>query len=311
MLNRISFRVKIMIVLLLTATFSFGVVSFLGYYNGRQAVEDAAFMQLTSIREIKKRSIENYFNDTRNILLINAESPIVVEAAKEFTATFNNLAKGISGKQLADYESSVRGYYQNEFLPRLNKNIAKPQTIDPFWPSDPRTIVNQYNYIANNPNKVGEKHKQDAATAGTAYDKVHAKYHGYFRNLWEKFKYYDVFIVEPEEGYIVYTVFKETDYCTSLLTGPYKNTKFAHAFAEVRNNPKKGAIKLVDFEEYAPSYSAPAAFMAAPIMEGDKLVAVLLVQLPIDEINNIMLASSSSTWDLCGCNCPSMRLTTS
>jgi methyl-accepting chemotaxis protein len=41
------------------------------------------------------------------------------------------------------------------------------------------------------------------------------------RNYLEKFGYYDIFLVDPETGDIVYSVFKELDYSTSLIDGPY------------------------------------------------------------------------------------------
>jgi class 3 adenylate cyclase len=51
---------------------------------------------------------------------------------------------------------------------------------------------------------------------------------------------------------------------------------------------QKGFTELVDFAAYAPSYGAPASFIAAPIYNGSKLVGVLAFQMPVDEINKVM-----------------------
>ena len=47
----------------------------------------------------------------------------------------------------------------------------------------------------------------------------------------KKFGYYDIFLIDPQSGHIVYSVFKELDYATSLSSGPYRNTNFAQAFS--------------------------------------------------------------------------------
>jgi hypothetical protein len=56
-----------------------------------------------------------------------------------------------------------------------------------------------------------------------------------------------------QTGHIVYSVFKEVDFATNLLTGPYKDTNFARAFKEARVAVNKDYIKMVDFEFYEPS----------------------------------------------------------
>lgn len=95
--------------------------------------------------------------------------------------------------------------------------------------------------------------------------------------------------MDVDTGNIVYTVFKEVDFGTSLLSGPYKDTNFARAFKLAKEAPKnKDFAVLVDYESYDPSYAAPAAFMASPIYDNGKKIGVLLFQMPIDEINRIM-----------------------
>ena len=120
------------------------------------------------------------------------------------------------------------------------------------------------------------------------YSKIHSKYHPIIRSYLKKFGYYDIFLVDHRTGHIVYTVFKEADYATSLITGPYKDTNFAEAFDGARRAPGKNFVKLVDFEQYDPSYAAPASFIASPIFDGDQKIGILLFQMPIDKINYVM-----------------------
>ena len=108
------------------------------------------------------------------------------------------------------------------------------------------------------------------------------------RNFLEKFGYYDIFLIDIDTGHIVYSVFKEADYATSLLTGPYANSNLGKAFQTARTANAPSFTYLIDFSPYAPSYNAPASFIVSPIFEQDKLLGVAAFQMPVDQINNIM-----------------------
>jgi anti-anti-sigma regulatory factor/HAMP domain-containing protein len=122
---------------------------------------------------------------------------------------------------------------------------------------------------------------------GSRYSEAHELYHPIIRNFLETFGYYDIFLANTE-GEIVYTVFKEVDYGTSLLDGPYSDTNFAEAFKSALDAGKGEFVYLADFDPYAPSYNAPAAFIASPIFDGDEKTGVLLFQMPVDRIDDIM-----------------------
>jgi methyl-accepting chemotaxis protein len=143
-------------------------------------------------------------------------------------------------------------------------------------------------YIFKNPHPLGEKHKLDAANDGSAYSKTHAQFHPWFRNLLEARGYYDIFLIEPN-GDLVYSVFKENDFATNLLTGEWRNTDLANVFRQVRDKATAGSIAFADFAAYTPSNGAPASFIATPVMHQDgSFKGALVFQMPIDRINAIM-----------------------
>jgi methyl-accepting chemotaxis protein len=47
-------------------------------------------------------------------------------------------------------------------------------------------------------------------------------------------------------------------------------------------------VVLVDYARYAPSYEAPAGFIASPIFDGGEKIGVAIFQMPIDRLNTIM-----------------------
>jgi len=69
----------------------------------------------------------------------------------------------------------------------------------------------------------------------------------------------------------------------------------AKAFQSAREKSDDSFSKLIDFELYAPSYYAPAAFMVSPIYYDKEKIGVLVVQIPINEIEDIM--TSKRNWE--------------
>jgi anti-anti-sigma regulatory factor/HAMP domain-containing protein len=153
-------------------------------------------------------------------------------------------------------------------------------------------------YITDNPFDPGSKHLLDAAEDGSSYSEAHRRYHPLIRNYLERFGYYDIFLVNHVSGDIVYAVFKEVDFGTSLLSGPYRGSNLAQAFLAARDAGAPGFTRLVDFAPYTPSYDAQASFIATPIHDGDEVVGILAFQMPVDRINTIM--TSREEWGRVG-----------
>ena len=157
------------------------------------------------------------------------------------------------------------------------------------WPGDKKSRILQDLFIASNPSETGSKHLLDNPSDGSSYSKAHEIFHPIIRDFLEKFGYYDIFLVDVDTGgHIAYSVYKENDFGTSLVNGPYADTNFADAYNSARNSNDKDFVKIVDYEPYVPSYNAPAAFISSPIYDGSDKIGVLIFQMPIDRINNIM-----------------------
>lgn len=94
--------------------------------------------------------------------------------------------------------------------------------------------------------------------------------------------------MDLESGDIVYSVFKELDYSTSLIDGPNAQTNFGEVFRKAAAAANKDAEIWVDYAQYTPSYEAPASFIACPIFDGNEKIGVAMFQMPIDRLNTIM-----------------------
>lgn len=140
-------------------------------------------------------------------------------------------------------------------------------------------------YIHDNPHPTGEKDALMSA-GETPYDLAHAQYHPWFRTMLKTRGYYDIFLFS-DDGSLIYTVFKELDYATNLLSGEYRDTDLGNAFRAAQKG-SEGSVHFYDFKPYAPSADAPASFISTPVFEDGKRLGVLVFQMPIDNINAIM-----------------------
>ena len=147
-------------------------------------------------------------------------------------------------------------------------------------------------YIFKNSYPAGQKLKLNYADDGSNYSKTHKIYHPVFRSYLNTFGYYDIFIVDPESGGIVYTVFKEDDFGTSLISGKYKNENIAKAYKMANLFTSPDLISIVDMQAYAPSNGEPASFIASPIFDGSEKIGILVFQINIGQINKVMMDAS-------------------
>ena len=154
------------------------------------------------------------------------------------------------------------------------------QTID----GNPRQVL-QKAYIHDNPHPLGEKDALLSA-GNTVYDVTHERYHAWFRKMLKTRGYYDIFLFS-RDGSLIYTVFKELDFATNLMTGEYRDTDLGNAFRAALDG-KSETTHFFDFKPYAPSAGAPASFISMPVTRGGETLGVLVFQMPIDNINAVM-----------------------
>ena len=294
LLNHISIKSKLIVMLLVVSGSSILVTAYVGYQSGKSNLNKRVFDQLTSVRASKAYQIESYFKNIRNHTETLSEDPSITAAMRSFTDAYQKLQ---TEKIANPINSKINQYYNQEFLPRLIKSTGGSPIVESYTPKVAASQYLQYHYIANNPNPIGKKQQLSDPKDGSDYTEVHKRYHPIFRNIIKKFSYYDMFLIDPN-GTVVYTVFKETDFATNFQTGPYKNSNLAKLNRLVQNAKERDYSKIVDFEAYSPSYDAPAAFIAAPIYENSQLIGVLAFQLPVDEINNVM--TGNRKWEADG-----------
>jgi len=221
---KINIKYKLSLAISAMVIMAISIIGLLSYNMSKEALKTQAMSQLNAIHTAKSQQIEKYFSQIRNQISTFSESMTIKEAMVDFKKSFHQQ----SNKPITqEMETSLKSYYRNEYLSRLNANSISQKSLSQYWPADNSTLSLQYHYLSNNYNSTAEKHNLIKAKDGSAYSEVHEIYHPIIRSYLEKFGYYDIFLIDPETGHIVYSVFKEVDYGTSLTTGPYSRTNFA------------------------------------------------------------------------------------
>ncbi len=147
-------------------------------------------------------------------------------------------------------------------------------------------------YIYKNSYPAGQKLNLDYANDSSNYTQTHKIYHPVFRNYLKTFGYYDIFIADPGTGNIIYSVFKEDDFGTSLTSGKYNNQNIAEVYKVASSSSSPEFTALVDMASYAPSNGEPASFISSPIFDGSKKIGILIFQVDIGQINGVMMEKS-------------------
>ena len=99
-------------------------------------------------------------------------------------------------------------------------------------------------------------------------------------------KYHDLYLINADSGFILYSLSRKSDLGQNLKTGQLKDSGLGRLWAKIVST-RLPAVE--DFSFYMPSAAGAAAFVGAPIISSkNKLEAVLAMEVPISRINAIL-----------------------
>jgi methyl-accepting chemotaxis protein len=269
--------------LLIVAVTLVGITS---YVVGRKLLRDAVFSKLSSICTIKDGQIEQYLSMLQDQCLSTSESTMIIQAMEALRTGFQGL--DAPEAEVATYKQELQKFYTDEFLPRINKTAQTPRTVQDYFPLDTHTIIAQTWYIAQNPQPVQKKLDYPRAPGDNAYNSAHELYHPIFKRYAQRVGIADLYLVDLTTGHVVYSLAKEIDFGTNLLSGPFKETALGKSFLELQKTNDENFVKIIDFQFYDPSYGTPVGFISTPIFSHGAKVGGLIFKFPIDSINDIM-----------------------
>jgi methyl-accepting chemotaxis protein len=224
-------------------------VGALGVAISSAALEREAMARIETVLETRTEAVKAWFEGQGSDLVTLAQQPATVAAMSGFAMAWADLP--------AETDSARRGYLHDH-------------------------------YIDGNAFPAGERNNLEAAQDGSGYSSLHGRLHAGLDKFRAAKGLYDIFLIDTA-GNVIYTVFKEDDLGENLLTGRLADSGLALAVREALETGAAGTVALTDFAPYAPSYGAPASFMATPLVgRSGAVVGALAVQLPIDRLNAVM-----------------------
>ena len=109
------------------------VVSVIGYVNGRDSLRDAAFEQLTTIRELRTGAIEREFASLQQGVVLDSRNGSAVEGATAFIDGFAEL----QSSTLTPAQTAKLDNYYDDRLRAEARGSGRAWTTPPT-PSSPR-----------------------------------------------------------------------------------------------------------------------------------------------------------------------------
>lgn len=145
-------------------------------------------------------------------------------------------------------------------------------------------IKNFIEDLARIDSKIGMDPMKSYPVQHPLVQQITKKYDAYFQKFMTTYKYYDVFLIDADDGHVVYSAARESDYGANLINGPLQDSGLGKVFKDVKSSKK---TSLVDMAPYAPSNGEPAIFMGAPVFDKGKLTSVAVIQISDRAITGI------------------------
>ena len=282
--RRLSIQSQLLTMLLVVSVASVLVAGTIGYLKGRDSLRDAAFAELTAVREARARELTRFYEATLDALVIYTRGETASAAAEAFTEGFTDLA---DSTVTADQSAELEAYYEDVFVPRLSAASGVEYEPSGFFPDSAAQRYLQAVYTAPFDDDFDAILATDDAGDGSSWSAAHARYHDFFRELVQRFDYEDLLLLDTE-GNVVYSAYKGVDLGSNVNTGPFAGTNMSEAYDEALASNTVDFATVTDFARYQPDYDEPISWAVSPIgTEGD-IVGVLALQVPARSINAIM-----------------------
>ncbi|MBB5020830.1 methyl-accepting chemotaxis protein [Desulfurispira natronophila] len=122
----------------------------------------------------------------------------------------------------------------------------------------------------------------------TDYDdvrEVYDEYRSFFQTAADAFELNDIYMICRPHGHVMFSLQERSDLGQNVGSGELRNSGLAEAWRQVVSTRQ---TTFVDMAPYSPANNQPTMFMGLPIMDGDEMLGVMVVDISIEMINHIM-----------------------
>ncbi|MDH4309616.1 MAG: adenylate/guanylate cyclase domain-containing protein, partial [Acidimicrobiia bacterium] len=267
------------------------VTSVVSLAYGESLADGVIRNQLSAQLALKADRIERYVASMTASTAALAGAPAIAEAALRFRDAYQLLD---DADGLVVEEAKVVEFYQTSFAPELEAVTGPGASWTSLLPSGQAAIYLQANYVVPEMGDPLERRLVDDARDGSAWSEVHRAVHPGLLEVTDRLGVADLYLVTPSTGEIVYSVAKAPDFATSLEAGPYDGSVLANLVRSVRDNPEPGLVMMSDVVPYDAIGGRPTGFLASPVFDDGEMVAILVLEISTDAIDEVM--TSEGDW---------------
>ncbi|MBF0108071.1 MAG: response regulator [Magnetococcales bacterium] len=282
----LSFKAKLVVVFLLIGILPLFVLGWLTVNQAHHVLREKAGEELSRTLLFKKMQVEQYLDMTGRQLKELSLRDGFAEWMTGMKAAFHRVSIPANTQTLRE---RLKARFDLSFVPEYRKhqgNRTPPDTyialLDDkalFWQE--RMFVHDDRVQGSDSLEMGDSVEQ--------FIRFRDQFDPMMRQQLASYDYYDLFLVDNQSGHVVYAVQNEIDLATSLKSGPFAQTGLGDAYRRVlAGNKGETAPVMVDFSPYFPSYDAPSAFMAVPVLRSGDMVGILMTQIHFQSIDKIL-----------------------
>ena len=277
------FRTKVTAALLFAGMAPLLLAGYFGINALRSTALQSAQQSVEMNGSAKADAVKSYFDEQFKWMTTMSDSPLTAQAIDAFAVSANVLAEMGTVSLVPE---DLHGFLAD----RHSRTANTDENALKRWITDADSVSQTLHqvYILNNPNPEGQKQAADSIAGGGRYSIAHRLYHPYYRDVQERFGFHDIFLIEPNEGRIVYSVMKEPDFGTSLTKGPYRANEFALRVSQMIQSQGETGPQFVDFSPYEPSFNAATAFALIPVGTGANFKGILAFQLRLEFVQSVV-----------------------
>lgn len=137
-------------------------------------------------------------------------------------------------------------------------------------------------FVSQALDELNESYKKDGIESDS-YNAVYDKHYYIFYEYLNLDNHYDVFLVNTD-GDIIFTVIKEPDFGTNLITGPYKNSGLAKTVVQTMETNQ---MTLSGLDPYDVAGGLHSQFLAMPVLDKRQVIGFLAIQIDTHNINKV------------------------
>lgn len=276
-----SLQTRLIAFILLLLLTSVGVVAGLGYASARTSLKAAALAQLQGVQTSRVKLVSTLLQASRNEVLALSGLPEIGRMSAELRAGYRAL-NGAPPDAAA--RAAVMDFHTREYAPALSRGIDATVAPATLLPASNAGWRAQAAYVAPSARPYTGSQPLPTGADPTSYGRAVADTHARLGDILRRFGFENILLIDPDTLEVFFSYQASAALGTSLATGPYASSKLATAVRGLQQSQNVDDYRMSDFEFYRPALGKPRAFIATPVFEGNRLVAIMALRLPTDRI---------------------------